>query len=108
MIKFIIPAIIVFLIVLFWEKINEIIYKKFNLKINYIITIVFLIVLITVLGLAGRTRKADLSAGKDGKKQRFTRRQAPASWCADEDIKRLSPVFLLSLFDSSVIRQGCA
>ncbi len=51
MIKFIIPAIIVFLIVLFWEKINEIIYKKFNLKINYIITIVFLIVLITVLGL---------------------------------------------------------
>ena len=30
--KFIIPAIIIFMIVLFWEKINEIIYKKFNLK----------------------------------------------------------------------------
>ena len=32
MIKFIIPAIIVFLIVLFWEKINEFIYKKFNIN----------------------------------------------------------------------------
>ena len=37
MIKFIIPAIIIFLIVLFWEKINEKIYKKFNIKINYIV-----------------------------------------------------------------------
>ena len=34
MIKFIIPAIIVFLIVLFWENINEFVYKKFNIKIN--------------------------------------------------------------------------
>ena len=45
MLKFIIPAIIIFLIVLFWEKINEIIYKRFNFKINYIITIVLLIAL---------------------------------------------------------------
>mgnify|MGYP001314134255 CR=1 FL=1 len=45
MIKFIIPAIIVFLIVLFWEKINDLILKKFNIKINYIILIIFLIVL---------------------------------------------------------------
>jgi hypothetical protein len=37
MIKFIIPAIIIFLIVLFWEKINEIIYKKFNIKIKLFI-----------------------------------------------------------------------
>ena len=47
MIKFIIPAILIFLIVLFWEKINEIIYSKFNVKINYII----LIILIIILGL---------------------------------------------------------
>ena len=39
MLKFIIPAIIVFLIVLFWEKINEIIYKKFNIKLNYLLII---------------------------------------------------------------------
>jgi|TARA_X000000950_G_scaffold67253_1_gene83028 hypothetical protein len=46
MIKFIIPAIVVFLIVLFWEKINETIYKKFNIKINYIIAIIS----VTILG----------------------------------------------------------
>ncbi len=46
MIKFIIPVIIVFLIVLFWEKINEMIYKKFNIKINYIIAIIS----VTILG----------------------------------------------------------
>ena len=35
MIKFIIPTIIVFLIVLFWEKINQYFFKKFKLKFNY-------------------------------------------------------------------------
>ena len=45
MIKFIIPAIIIFLIVLFWENINEIIYKKFNIRVNYIIAIISFIVL---------------------------------------------------------------
>ena len=45
MLKFIIPAVIIFLIVLFWEKINEKIYKKFNIKINYIVVVIFLIVL---------------------------------------------------------------
>ena len=45
MIKFIIPAIIIFLIVLFWENINEMIYKKFNIKINYIVAIVSILVL---------------------------------------------------------------
>ena len=34
MLKFIIPAVIIFLIVLFWEKINEKIYKKFDVDIN--------------------------------------------------------------------------
>ena len=45
MLKFIIPAVIVFLIVLFWEKINEVIYKKFKIKINYFVLIIFLIIL---------------------------------------------------------------
>ena len=45
MIKFILPAIVVFLIVLFWEKINDIIYKKFKIKANYIALIIFLVVL---------------------------------------------------------------
>ena len=37
MIKFILPAIIVLFIVVFWEKITEIVYKKFNIRLNYII-----------------------------------------------------------------------
>ena len=37
MIKYILPAIIIFLIVLFWEKITEFVEKKFNIKLNYII-----------------------------------------------------------------------
>ena len=37
MIKFIIPAVIVFLIVLFWEKITEFAEKKLNIKLNYIV-----------------------------------------------------------------------
>ncbi len=49
MIKFIIPAIIVFLIVLFWEKISETIYKKFKIKINYIAISIALIILGTIL-----------------------------------------------------------
>ena len=44
MIKFIIPAIFIFFIVLFWEKINEILYKKFKIKISYVgITLVILV-----------------------------------------------------------------
>ena len=37
MIKFILPAIIVLLIVLFWEKISELTLKKFNIRLNYIV-----------------------------------------------------------------------
>ena len=51
MIKFIIPAVIFFLIVLFWEKINEIIYKKFKVKINKIISIILLVILGLILAL---------------------------------------------------------
>ena len=51
MIKFIIPAIIVFFIVLFWEKINEKIYEKFNIRVNYIMIIIGLAVLGIVFAL---------------------------------------------------------
>ncbi len=51
MIKYLIPAIIVFLIVLFWEKITDIVEKKFNIKLNYIVvsSIVAVIAIILLL-----------------------------------------------------------
>ena len=48
MLKFIIPAIIVFLIVLFCEKINEIIYKKFNIKLNYLLISATLLIIAAI------------------------------------------------------------
>ena len=52
MIKFIIPSVIVFLIVLFWEKITEFAEKKLNIKLNYIVVssiIVFIAVVLLLL-----------------------------------------------------------
>jgi len=51
MFKFIIPAVIVFLVVLFWEKINETIYKKFNIKINYIMVVILILVMGVIFSL---------------------------------------------------------
>ena len=48
MIKFIIPAVIFFVIILFWEKINNFIYEKFKIKINYIILIIIFVILGTI------------------------------------------------------------
>ena len=48
MIKFIIPGLVIFLIVLFWEEINAAIYKKFNIKVNYIVITIILLILGTV------------------------------------------------------------
>ena len=48
MIKYILPAIIIFLIVLFWEKITEIVLKKFNIRLNYIIVSAVLITIALV------------------------------------------------------------
>ena len=48
MIKYIIPAIIIFLIVLFWEKITELAEKKFNIKLNYMAVSAAIVVIITV------------------------------------------------------------
>ena len=45
MIKFILPAIVIFLIILFWEKISEFFEKKFNIKINYIVLSLIIIVI---------------------------------------------------------------
>ncbi len=51
MIKFIVPAVVIFLVVLFWEKINDTIYKKFNIKINYIILILSILILGIIFAL---------------------------------------------------------
>ncbi len=51
MIKFIVPAIILFLLVIFWEKINKKIYKKFNVKIDYILISITLLIIATILAL---------------------------------------------------------
>ena len=49
MIKFIVPAIAVILIVLFWEKINEFIFDKFNIKLNYLLISAILLVIAVIL-----------------------------------------------------------
>jgi len=49
MIKYILPAIIIFLIVLFWEKITEIVFKKFNIRLNYIIVSAVLITIAIIV-----------------------------------------------------------
>ena len=51
MIKFIIPAIAVLLIVLFWEKISEFIFNKFKIKVNYIAVIIIILILVVILTL---------------------------------------------------------
>ena len=49
MIKYILPAIIIFLIVLFWEKITNYLQKRFNIKLNYIVVIIAAIVIAIIL-----------------------------------------------------------
>ena len=49
MIKYILPAIIVLLIVIFWEKITEVILKKFNIRLNYIIVSAVLITIAIII-----------------------------------------------------------
>jgi len=51
MLKFFIPAVIIFIIVLFWEKINEIFYKKFKIRINYIAVVILVVVLVAIFTL---------------------------------------------------------
>ena len=49
MIKYILPAIIVLLIIVFWEKITEIVFKKFNIRLNYIIVSAVLIAIAIII-----------------------------------------------------------
>jgi len=49
MIKYILPAIIILLIVLFWEKITEVVFKKFNIRLNYIIVSAVLITIAIIV-----------------------------------------------------------
>ena len=49
MIKYIIPAIIIFLIVLFWEKITEFVEKKLNIKLNYIVISSVILIIAAIL-----------------------------------------------------------
>ena len=51
MIKFIIPAIIIFLIVLFWERISENIQKKFKINSNLIAIVSILFAIAVILAL---------------------------------------------------------
>ena len=49
MIKYILPAIIILFIVVFWEKITEIVFKKFNIRLNYIIVSAVLITITIIV-----------------------------------------------------------
>jgi hypothetical protein len=49
MIKYILPAIIIFLIVLFWEKITKYVEKRFNIRLNYIIVSSIIITIAIIL-----------------------------------------------------------
>ncbi len=49
MIKFIIPTIIIFLIVLYWEKINKFIFDKFNIKLNYLLISAFIFLIASII-----------------------------------------------------------
>ena len=51
MIKYILPAIIIFLIILFWEKITEFVYKKFKIRLNYIVVILISLILVVIFFL---------------------------------------------------------
>ena len=49
MIKYLLPAIVILLIVLFWEKITDFVQKKFNIKLNYIVVIIIIAVITSIV-----------------------------------------------------------
>jgi len=49
MIKYILPAIIILLIVFFWEKITELVKKKFNIRLNYIVVILIIVAITAIV-----------------------------------------------------------
>ena len=44
----VIPAILIFLTVLFWEKISDFFFKKFNIKINYIVVAAIIVIIFSI------------------------------------------------------------
>ena len=49
MIKYILTAIIIFLIVLFWEKITKYVEKRFNIRLNYIAVSSIIVTIVIIL-----------------------------------------------------------
>ena len=49
MIKYLLPAIVILIIVLFWEKITDFVQKKFNIKLNYIVVIIIIAVITAIV-----------------------------------------------------------
>ena len=49
MIRYILPAIIILFIVVFWKKITETVLKKFNIRLNYIIVSAALITIAIIV-----------------------------------------------------------
>ena len=49
MLKFIIPAIIVFLVILFWENICKKIYKKNKIQLNYLLASCILLGILIIM-----------------------------------------------------------
>ena len=49
MLKFIIPAVVIFLIILFWEKITEFVEKKLNIKLNYVVISSVILIIAAIL-----------------------------------------------------------
>ena len=49
MIKFVLPAVIIVLIAFFWEKIAQVLLKKFNIRLNFIAVMTTLIAFMAIL-----------------------------------------------------------
>ncbi|WP_435162442.1 hypothetical protein [Candidatus Pelagibacter bacterium nBUS_25] len=49
MIKYILPAIVILLAVLFWEKISKYVEKKSNIRLNYIAVSSILVTIVIIL-----------------------------------------------------------
>ena len=49
MLKFIIPAVVIFFIVIFWEKITEFVEKRLNIKLNYIVISSLILIIAAIL-----------------------------------------------------------
>jgi hypothetical protein len=51
MIKYLLPGLIILLIIIFWNKISDLIYLKFKIRINYIVLSLVILILLSILAL---------------------------------------------------------